>query len=146
MSTMGKEEYLEDRLDDQIKWYGDKAAWNQRWHKRLQVMIIVAGALIPFVSGFESGEIIWTKILVGVLGVVVAALTAILGLYKFQENWIQYRFTCESLKREKHTFLAGVAPYAGDDAFDVLVGRVETLISSENAAWVSRGTATTGGA
>ena len=142
---MGKEEYLKDRLDDQIRWYGDKAAWNQRWHKRLQVIIIVAGALIPFVSIFDSGEIAWARILVGLLGVVVAALTAIIGLYKFQENWIQYRFTCESLKREKHTFQAGVEPYADDDAFDVLVGRVESLISSENANWVSQGSAAPGG-
>lgn len=143
---MGKEDYLTDRLDDQIDWYDKKAGWNQGWFKRLQVIIIVSGALVPFLSGLVPGDLIVSKIAIGLLGVVVAALTAILGLYKFQENWIQYRITCESLKREKHIFQAGVAPYAEDDAFDLLVERVESLISSEHTNWVSQGTAPPAGA
>jgi len=143
---VGKTEYLENRLEDQIAWYDDKAEWNQNWFKRLQVIVIVAGALVPFLSGLTPGEEVWSKVLVGSLGVMIAAFTAVLGLYKFQENWIQYRITCESLKREKHVFSAGVAPYAGTDAFDLLVSRVESLISSERTNWVSQGTATPGNA
>ena len=139
---MGKEEYIERRLEDQISWYGDKAAWNQKWFKRLQVIVIVAAALIPFVSGLAATDSIWDEFIVGALGVLVAALTALLGLYKFQENWIQYRSTCESLKREKHVFLAGVSPYSGDEAFELLVERVESLISSEHTNWVNQGAAT----
>lgn len=139
---MGKEDYLGARLEDQITWYDEKAAWNQKRFKLLQVFIIVAGSLIPFISGLAPGEDFWTKVLIGGLGVAIAALTAVLGLYKFQENWIQYRITCESLKREKHIFSAGVAPYAGTDAFVLLVARVESLISSEHTNWVSQGTAT----
>ncbi len=137
---MGKEDYLEARLEDQITWYDDKAAWNQKWFKRLQVIVIVAGASVPFLSGLTSGEDVLSKVLIGSLGVLIAALTAVLGLYKFQENWIQYRITCESLKREKYIFSAGVAPYSGADAFDLLVERVESLISSEHTNWVSQGT------
>ncbi len=143
---MGKEEYLDKRLEDQIKWYDDKAAWNQKWFKRLQVVVIVSGVLVPFLSGLAPGDEFWTKFSVGLLGVLVAALTAVLGLYKFQENWIQYRITCESLKREKYIFTAGVAPYANSDAFDLLVERVESLISKEHTNWVSQGTAKPGSA
>lgn len=143
---MGKEDYLENRLEDQIAWYDDKASWNQKWFKRLQVIVIVAGALVPFLSGLTPGEEVWSKVLVGSLGVLIAAFTAVLGLYKFQENWIQYRITCESLKREKYIFSAGVVPYAGPDAFDLLVERVESLISSEHTNWVSQGAATPSGA
>jgi hypothetical protein len=141
---MGNQEYLENRLEDQILWYDDKAVWNQKWFKRLQVIVIAAGALVPFISGLAPGEDLWGKVLVGSLGVVIVALTAVLGLYKFQENWIQYRITSESLKREKHIFLAGVEPYAGGDAFNLLVERVESLISSEHTNWVSQGAAKAG--
>ena len=136
---MGREDYIVQRLEDQISWYDDKAGWNQRWFRRLQVFIIVAGALVPFVSGLGSTASVWDDAFVGVLGVLIAALTAVLGLYKFQENWVQYRTTAESLKREKYIFLAGVHPYSGGDAFELLVERVEGLISSEHDNWAKQG-------
>jgi hypothetical protein len=77
----------------------------------------------------------WIKIAIGLLGVAIAAIAAILGLYNFQENWIKYRTTCESLKKEKFKFLTQVSPYDGDNAFTLLVEHVEGLISKENTDW-----------
>ena len=36
-----------------------------------------------------------------------------MGLYKFEENWYQYRKTAESLKGEKYLFMFDVAEYSG---------------------------------
>jgi hypothetical protein len=74
--------------------------------------------------------------LIGALGVVIAVAAATSGIFKFHENWIQYRATAEQLKQEKFLFLARTAPYGDDDAFRVLVGRVEGLISKETTTWV----------
>lgn len=138
---MNQEEYLKQRLDDQIDWYDRKSSWNQKWYKRLQVILLVAAATIPFLSGYvsevpaaESG-LPWVKISIGLLGVAIAAIAAVLGLYNFQENWIKYRTTCESLKKEKYKFLTGVLPYDDDNAFTLLVEHVEGLISKENTDW-----------
>ena len=65
----------------------------------------------------------------------LAAITAILGLYKFQENWLEFRTTCESLKHEKYLFLTKSEPYDQEESFRLLVDRVESLISKENTAW-----------
>ena len=92
---MKEEEYIKMRLDDQIDWYDRKSDWNQKWFKRLQLIVLVAAATIPFLSGYFSGELYWVKFAVGVLGLMIAAITAILSLYNFQENWINYR-TCPS--------------------------------------------------
>ena len=138
---MTRDEYLEQRLDDQIDWYDRKSGWNQRWYKHLQVILLVASATIPFLSGFVSNTRVaeaglpWVKIVIGLLGVAIAAIAAILGLYNFQENWIKYRTTCESLKKEKFKFLTQVSPYDGDNAFTLLVEHVEGLISKENTGW-----------
>ena len=138
---MTRDEYLEQRLDDQIDWYDRKSGWNQRWYKRLQVVLLVASATIPFLSGYVSDAPVaepgtpWIKIAIGLLGVAIAAIAAILGLYNFQENWIKYRTTCESLKKEKFKFLTQVSPYDGDSAFPLLVEHVEGLISKENTDW-----------
>lgn len=90
---MDQNEYLEQRLDDQIAWYSKKAATNQSWFKRLQIISIIAAATIPFVTGFIGETSLHLKLLAGGLGLLVAAITAVLGLYKFQENWLEYRTT-----------------------------------------------------
>jgi hypothetical protein len=48
------EDYIEQRLNDQIGWYDRKSGTNQRWFKRLRFAEIVAAATIPFLSGFAD--------------------------------------------------------------------------------------------
>ena len=50
-------------------------------------------------------------------------------------SWIEYRATAESLRKEKFLFLAQTEPYDKDDAFDLLVQRVEALLSNKNTDW-----------
>lgn len=132
---MNQEEYLKDRLQHQIDWYDNSSMKNQKWFKRLQVVAILASATIPFLSGYITDTSIWLKLSVGFLGLSVATITAILGLYKFQENWFEFRTTCESLKHEKYLFLTKSEPYDQEEPFKLLVNRVESLISKENTAW-----------
>jgi hypothetical protein len=135
---MNQENYLQERLDDQIDWYDRKSIWNQRWYKRLQLLVFIAAATIPFLSGYIDEKLPWIQYVIGLLGMIIAATTAILGLYNFQENWIKYRTTCESLKKEKYRYLTNVTPYGGEDSFTLLVERVEGLISKENTDWAQQ--------
>jgi hypothetical protein len=128
------EEYIEQRLTDQINWYDRKSGTNQRWFKGLRFIEIVAAATIPFLSGF-AGDSLPVKIAIGVLGVVVAVIAAVLGLLHFQEHWIQYRATAESLRKEKFLYLTQTEPYDKEDAFHLLVQRVEALLSKETTDW-----------
>src|SRR6266480_2737979 len=128
------EEYIEQRLNDQIVWYDRKSSTNQSWFKRLRFAEIVAAATIPFLSGF-AGDSLRIKIAIGALGVFVAVIASLLGLLHLQEHWIEYRATAESLRRGKFLFLTQTEPYNKDDAFHLLVQRVEALLSKENAEW-----------
>jgi len=69
------------------------------------------------------------------LGLLITFITGVVTLYKFQENWIEYRTTCESLRHEKFLFLTQGDPYDIEDSFKLLVQRVENLISRENTQW-----------
>jgi len=129
------EEYIEQRLNDQISWYDRKSSTNQRWFKRLRCAEIVVAATIPFLSGF-AGQSLPVKIAIGALGVVVAVIASLLGLLQLQEDWIEYRAAAESLRKEKFLFLTQTDPYDKEDAFHLLVQRVETLLSKENTEWV----------
>jgi hypothetical protein len=128
------EEYIEQRLSDQINWYDRKSGTNQRWFKWLRFTEIVAAATIPFLSGF-AGDSFRIKIAIGALGVLVAVIAAVLGVMHLQERWIEYRATAESLRREKFLFLTETEPYDTDDAFHFLVQRVEALLSKETTDW-----------
>jgi len=133
---MTEEEYIQDRVDDQINWYDKKSSFNQKWFKRLQVISIISASTIPFLTGYSSGEDDSIRIFIGILGLVVAAISAILSLYKFQEHWIEYRTICESLQHEKYLFLTKTSPYNNNEPFPVLVHRIESLISKENTDWL----------
>lgn len=132
---MNQDEYLKERLDDQIDWYDQKSILNQRLFKRLQVAAILASSTIPFLSGWITGTAILLKLSVGALGLMVATISAFLVVYKFQENWLGYRTTCESLKHEKYLFLTKCEPYTQGDPFKLLVERAESMISKENTDW-----------
>ncbi len=142
MEQMSAEQYLAERLDDQISWYDKKSQWNQNWFKRLRLAEIVAAATIPFLSGMGTtvpgvgttdGRL--QLVVVGLLGMLVAVAAAAISLFKFQENWIQYRTTAEQLRHERFLFLTSVAPYNTAESFALLVERVENLISRENSLW-----------
>lgn len=132
---MDANQYISERLDDQITWYDRRSQWNQQWFKRLQVTQIIAAASIPFLVSLLPGTDLPSKIILGLLGLIIAGLAAFLGLYQLQENWLRYRTTCESLKHEKYIFLTKTDPYQGSDSFPLLVERVESLISRENTSW-----------
>ena len=134
-AIMDQDKYFNERLDPQIKWYDEKSVANQKWFKRLQIIVISVSATIPFISGYIDESTLFLKIIIGALGLIIAAITSVLGLYKFQENWLEYRNTCESLRQEKYLFLTGVEPYNIEQAFPFFVQRVEDLMTQEQTKW-----------
>jgi len=132
---MDEDKYIKERLDDQIDWYSNKSKRSQNWFKTLRVVEIIAAATIPFLAGYVTDSAPELKIVIGLLGVVIAFVAGIISLNKFQEIWIEYRTTSETLKHHKYLFLTKSAPYDKDDSFQTLVQTVEALISKENSNW-----------
>ncbi len=132
--AVGEAEYLEQRLDDQINWYDKKSSANQAAYKRLRLIEIIAAASIPLLAGY-SQKSEYVGLTIGVIGLIVAVLAGIVSLYRFQENWNEYRAVAESLKQEKYLYLARAEPYNGDQPFELLVQRVEALLKSETTGW-----------
>jgi hypothetical protein len=131
---MNEEEYLNDRLNDQIDWYGKKSQTNQKWFKGLRLLEIVFATVIPFLAAIGS-NIPHYSMIIGGLGITIAVSAGVSTLYKYHENWIEYRNTSETLKHEKYLFQAKCSPYDNDESFCKLVQRVEGLISKENTQW-----------
>ena len=80
----------------------------------------------------------WVKSLSLITSVLVAILATSLKTFKFEENWVNYRTTCETLKKEIHFFNAGLDEYKdSQDREGLFVRRVEALISRENTLWLT---------
>jgi hypothetical protein len=73
-----------------------------------------------------------------VTSVFVAIATAAMKTFGYQENWLNYQTTYETLKKEIQFYSAGIGEYTGaKDREALFVERVENLISRENTLWMS---------
>ena len=125
--------YAWERLEDQLAWYERNSAHHKRWFYRLKVLQIVIAAAIPVSAG--AGASAW---ITGSLGGSIVVLEGFQQLFQFQQNWVGYRATAESLKHEKYLYLASAGPFADLARPDALLAeRVEGLVSQEHSAWSS---------
>ena len=70
--------------------------------------------------------------------IIVVVIAGGLKAFKFQENWISYRTTCELLKKEYIYYNSKTKDYKNsEDPESLFIERVEELISRENTFWVS---------
>jgi len=136
---MDHQKYLNDRVTDQINWYDRKSKWNKKWFMSLKVSETVLALMIPLLTGFIVADTNTNpiKITIVLIGVIVAATANLITLFKFQENWIQYRTVAEMLKHEKFLFVTKAGPYKESNSFPLFVERIESYISKENTQWVA---------
>lgn len=134
---MNREEfdkYLKSRYRCQIAWYGRASLRNNRAYQIFQWAAIILSASTPVLIVIGEG---WVKWLAVVVAAVVAISTAALKTFKYQENWIGYRTTAETLKKEIHFYEATIQGYENvEDKEALFVERVESLISRENSLWL----------
>jgi hypothetical protein len=126
-------EFLETRYLDQLRWYEKKSAINKRYYYWSQWAVILFSALTPVLVVGLPRTWNWVSACVSTVVAVGASATKV---FKFQENWMVYRATAESLKQEKIFMLAGLDEYAtAPNKRSTFVKRVETLLSREATMW-----------
>lgn len=132
---MNIEQYIEERLNPQIQWYSSKSSINQKRYKISQIFEIILATLIPLLSAYSDIKLI--AFIVGLFGAFIAIIESISKLYKFHENWIQYRTTAEMLKHEKYLFLTRSSHYQISEGTieNIFIQNIEDIISSESKNW-----------
>lgn len=131
---MEKEErYLKERLEEQIDWYETKSIFCQKCYKYIKIVIgFCAISLSPLaLLKFQYADFLFVF-----LGALIAALEYFLSINHFQERWLQYRTTCESLKREEQLYITQSEIYFDNsNAFHLFVERCENIMRFENHNW-----------
>lgn len=106
--------FMRERWLDQVKWAEGKAATSQWWYRRLRLVAITGGVIIPALVGLNIGGspsqgVRWA---VFGLGLLVALAAAIEGFFYYSERWPHYRRLAEQLKSEGWQFFQLTGLYA----------------------------------
>ena len=130
-----QKDYIKTRLEDQITWYDSKSKSAKCYSRLLKILILILSTTIPLISGFHKIEEADLRIVVGILGALIAISTGLISILKLQENWTNYRTTCETLKHQKFLYEAKADPYNNGNELQLLVKNCESIISRENTDW-----------
>ena len=138
---MTQEEYIEQRIDKQKKWYSEKSSKCQKKYKTWQVIKIIALLFITIVSLWGDREkefpnfSQYVSYIVGALGAFVIFIESFLKIYDYKKLWVQYRLASESLNREKLRFETNTEPYDKPEPFKLFVQNCESIMRGENKGW-----------
>ncbi|KGJ87952.1 DUF4231 domain-containing protein [Colwellia psychrerythraea] len=133
---MNEEEYLTQRLEDQMGYYDKKSQKNQSYYKRTKAIEVLSAGLIPLLAG-NIDSLPYVHWLIGLLGLLIAVCEAMESLNKYQENWLLSRAVAQALSKEKFLFLTKAGPYSHKSAFRQFVAQVESTLADENNQWVA---------
>lgn len=135
MKEFDIEEYINDRLNNQIEWYDKKSQHHKIWFKILKSGAITFGIFIPITSCFLHENF---KLISVILSSGILFCEGMISLFNHQKNWIEYRKTSELLKQEKFMYLFKSGVYRDEKYPNItLVERCETIISNENINWAN---------
>lgn len=131
---MQEQQYLEERLEHQIKWYASESRKNKKWHLGLRLTTILLSTSLPFLTNYLS-EFTQIKYVIAFIGVAISIVEGLQSLYKFNDNWILYRRVAENLKKERVFYLTKSGAYKQNGTLQYLVANAETLMGTENTTW-----------
>lgn len=126
--------YVESRLRQYQGWYDRKAVKMKAMHLRMRTISVVGGALVPVLVNLDLS---FAKLTATVLSLIVVGSVSLESVYRYREQWKNYRSTEQLLGHERIYFETKVGPYTGlseSEAFRTLVARVEKAIANENSA------------
>ena len=135
------EKYIAERLEQYQGWYDKKSVLMKAKYLRMRALSVIGGSLVPVLINVpyhaEIAGISIVQVVVTLISLCVVISLSLESVFHYREQWKNYRSTEQLLGHEKFYFRTRVGRYHGlsdEDAFRVLVERVEDAVASENAA------------
>jgi hypothetical protein len=134
-------DYVRNRAAQYAGWYDKKAIKAKRQFLWSRTIIALGAILTPFLATHDFSvsafglEFDLSRTLSGLIGISIASLVALEGIFKFQDQWKNYRTTEQYIITHIFMFGHGVGEYDGidcNDGFKKFVQNIEVAIKSEN--------------
>jgi len=121
-------------FDDQRKWYSAKATDFKEKSQRLDLLVILCGALVAAIPILKpGGDPHWTEIAVSFLGAAVVVGQGAQRVFRYGEIWPEYRLASERMKREWRLFINARGQYSADEevAKSLYTEALENIMAEE---------------
>ena len=128
------EEYVEERLNPEMSYYNKSATLSKQRYLQMRAITVVGGALVPVLVNVDSQYI---DLLTTAISLMVVLFVSLETVYRFREQWTNYRTAEQNLRNEYFLFTSKSGDYAGLDepsAFALFVNRIEQAIEAETAS------------
>jgi len=138
-------QYIENRLlsgqTGYLGYYDQTAKRMKRRYLQTRSAAAIGAVLIPVVSNLpwepriRGATIHIAALVASLIGLAVALILALEGVFHFKEQWQNFRGTEQYLISQKYRFENGVDEYQAlspEEAFKLFVSRVEKAIIDEN--------------
>jgi|SRR5271166_1170434 len=140
-SQLTPEQYISERLEQYQGWYDKKSVTMKTKYLRMRALSVVGGSLVPVLINVpyhaNLAGVSVVQVVVTLISLCVVISISLENVFHYREQWKNYRSTEQLLGHEKFFFRTRVGRYHGisdEDAFRVLVERVEDAVAAENAA------------
>jgi hypothetical protein len=141
VSEFTPEQYISERLEQYQGWYDKKSVVMKTKYLRMKALSVVCGSLVPVLINVPYHAYLFgvsiVQVVVTLISLCVVITLSLESVFHYREQWKNYRSTEQLLGHEKFYFRTRVGRYHGvsdEDAFRILVERVEDAVASENAA------------
>jgi hypothetical protein len=127
-------EYVEERFNAEIDYYSKSASRAKKRYLQMRAITVVGGALVPVLVNVHFP---YVDILTTAISLVVVLFVSIETVYRYREQWTNYRTAEQNLRNEYFGFTSNSGIYSGLDeatAFTLFVNRIEQAIEAESAS------------
>jgi hypothetical protein len=128
------EEYVEERLNSEINYYNKAATRAKQRYVQMRAITVVGGALVPVLVNIDLA---YLDILTTAISLVVVLFVSLETVYRYREQWTNYRTAEQNLRNEYFTFTSRSGIYTSLDepsAFTLFVNRIEQAIEAESTS------------
>lgn len=128
------EEYIKERLNPEMSYYNKSAGKAKNRYLQMRAITVVGGALVPVLVNVEVQYI---NILTTAISLIVVLFVSLETVYKYREQWTNYRSAEQNLRNEYFLFTSQSGTYVYLDeaeAFTLFVDRVEDILEAESAS------------
>lgn len=123
--------YLKERVEDQLQYFNSSAIKNQKAYKRLKMIAITCNILTTMTIALAFTVPDSWKVYMGIVALVLSTL--VLATYQLEEfqsfgaKWEKFRLVTEQLKSEKYLYLNNAGPYVYENNEENRKHFVETI-------------------
>lgn len=144
LKKITRDNYIEDRLLDQIVWYDKKSSEMKKKYLFLNTTVFTINTVVPVILVLLDSFTLKIRLIITLLVAIANFSNGLICANKYQELWINYRFMSEQLTKEKILFETKVGKYKiTSDFTDENIAELETsfictcesIMGSEHNDW-----------